>query len=507
MKLRPLLFSLLILFSGFPDLRAQTTYNQNFHKNYYLIRVADGSNRVFDQRSSNDVWCNTQHSGTNQQWLIMPLYIRSSNGVLQASDDYLIASRSDGDVLDIKSNNTTWCNSDFHSGDNQIFRLNAVPNQSTRFRISSPKNISYVLDKSNNNNNYVYFRQQHDGTNQQFTLVQSAAFPYSHPQLRNIVRSTIPAPPNPTSLNAPIPTETSKVFLSETLIPYPLVTNDVSRSMQAQYYPYYRLVRSQYWKLPDDTDADEVYPANFTIKSTITTRVGMTSSTVTEVTNKINVSFSGSGEVTPKSQVFTSVKLGIAISKSKEMTVKTVQSYSETYETITQIDQQYTTTAPTRITTYQLIDHYQLYRPDGSIVMSWDVKRNSAYRIVYTEAGGGTGGRVGSSVSGTSFEIPNGAPIVSAYSSEALEPAGASLNVEVSPNPTSGLVKVQCDGINGDEEVAVVVYSQAGEVSHTSKFPARQGYATVDISSLPPGIYIVKASAGEKSTTVRVVKK
>ncbi|MCQ2263764.1 MAG: choice-of-anchor J domain-containing protein, partial [Bacteroidales bacterium] len=76
-----------------------------------------------------------------------------------------------------------------------------------------------------------------------------------------------------------------------------------------------------------------------------------------------------------------------------------------------------------------------------------------------------------------------------------------SINVKVYPNPTTGLINVDCAAINAD----VTVYDMFGKLMMTSKIANER--TELDFSAFAPGMYIVRIADANNSTNVKVVKK
>jgi hypothetical protein len=497
-------------------MQAQATWD---HYNYYFnVKVGD-SYRYFDQRSTNYVWChNDFHGGANQQWAIMPTFVKSDNGVLSYSNEFIIASRYDGDVLDIKSDNTVFCNSSFHGGPNQIFTF--IPHTAGVYSISSPRNPNMVLDKSSNNNNHVYFRNYHGLANQQFSLLTSDQFQNAISPLQSIVRIQPPPPPAPGSLHESVITETAKVFKSETLVPYAMVKNDGPIAIQINRTPYYRLVRYQYYRLPEGIDTDIIYMPGEGFQKTVTTKTGMKSTSVTEVSSKLNVSFTSSGEVAGKMDEHLSYKTTQSVSTAMELAEKNVSTFEETNEIIVQTIYEFNATQPVRLVTYQLTDYYEMYRLDRTLLMSWEVSTAQAHRVQYPAEEDYNGGRVGK---GESFTLVDGSviPITviqktaaqarTADANEALttsrDESAGTFQLSVSPNPTTGTAKLTYNSLSGEKQIVVSIFSQDGFLRKKEELVFSSTGNDIDISNLPSGLYFVKVVAGQHRGTLRLVKK
>jgi endoglucanase len=80
-------------------------------------------------------------------------------------------------------------------------------------------------------------------------------------------------------------------------------------------------------------------------------------------------------------------------------------------------------------------------------------------------------------------------------------------SIAVYPNPTTGVMQLS---VNNDQqgEVNIVVYNTAGQVSKKQVFTKAPGTSTqtVDISSLPSGMYIMEITQGTEKATKKVIK-
>jgi Secretion system C-terminal sorting domain/PKD-like domain len=80
-------------------------------------------------------------------------------------------------------------------------------------------------------------------------------------------------------------------------------------------------------------------------------------------------------------------------------------------------------------------------------------------------------------------------------------------NLSVYPNPTSGLLNIELE--TSEKNIDIEVFDIIGKslLKTTAKHNGGLFQKTIDISHLHEGIYFVKISAGEKSTTVKVTLK
>ena len=72
-------------------------------------------------------------------------------------------------------------------------------------------------------------------------------------------------------------------------------------------------------------------------------------------------------------------------------------------------------------------------------------------------------------------------------------------SVSIYPNPTSGMVSIEGANLN-----QVSVFNLLGE--EVRRMAAQGEHTTLDLSDLPDGIYVVKASAETGSQSFRIVK-
>ena len=82
-------------------------------------------------------------------------------------------------------------------------------------------------------------------------------------------------------------------------------------------------------------------------------------------------------------------------------------------------------------------------------------------------------------------------------------PDGA-IAVSVSPNPTSGLVGVSISVAELEAAPEIEIYSSTGETVYRTTVDGTE--ALIDISSVSRGIYFLKVTIGDKSSTVKFMK-
>jgi hypothetical protein len=73
--------------------------------------------------------------------------------------------------------------------------------------------------------------------------------------------------------------------------------------------------------------------------------------------------------------------------------------------------------------------------------------------------------------------------------------------IDVFPNPTSGLIQINAD-LGGRKELTVMTIS--GQSVLEDSFLSKK--KTLDLSSLPAGMYLVKLTSKEGNLTQRIIK-
>lgn len=523
------LLAFLLLSLSLTEIQAQSVSTNNFYRRFYRITVVS-NNEAMDQelgQYDGNVHTDPSHGGRNQQWAVMPLFITAVNGSITSRPtiDYLIASLQNGKVLTIYSSNNVACYP-YAGYDHQSFKLNNRAPQV--FEISSPKNPSYTLDKSHSSKNRnpfsspsshtdnIYFGARHGGTNQQFRFDVSTPFANPITSIRSKRNTQIPFPRYPTSYTDQLPTETAKTFVSETFIPFPLVKNDLAINAQVETTPYYRLVRSQYYKLPEDTDADITYRPGESVNRTLTVKNGMKSTSVTEVTRKLNVAFTASNEIgiaVPGDVL--SIKMSQALSASFDQTVRTLNSYEETYETTESYTYNFQVQQSVRLVTYSLVDHYELFRADGTLVLDWDVRTRKVTHVSYPSEvelnSLPSGGRVNTYTKNSSIRVTlkksgsrTNSVTKESISAPVEDDTFSPLALKVYPNPTDGTFTIAYNR-ESDTELSVVIYTASG-LEVRKDVVGRFGEKMIDISDLSPGLYLIKATIGSETATKFIYK-
>lgn len=80
---------------------------------------------------------------------------------------------------------------------------------------------------------------------------------------------------------------------------------------------------------------------------------------------------------------------------------------------------------------------------------------------------------------------------------------GSGNDMEIFPNPSNGYITIQTSGKN-EEEQFVEVYNMLGAKVHTSE-KSKLAHYTLNLSSQPKGVYVVKVYRGEKCSTRKIV--
>lgn len=519
------------------DLHSQSISTGDFYRRYHKVYVVSDGKALDQQLNqySGNIHSHSPGSTTNQQWVVMPLYIVAKNGVITTSNDYMMASRYNGKIVDINSKNNVYCTSVVRADDRQTFRLNS--RGSKIYEVSSLLNTSYTFDKTGSSQNRnpfdhpnqyednIYFNTRHGGTNQQFNFNGSSFFSnYSNlSTLRNQRIPQVPFPRQPTSFSDLMPTQTSKTFVAETLLPFPLIQNDLSLSYQVENTPYYKLIKYQYYKLAD-LNADITYLPNSTVTRSVSVKTGMKQTDVTKVNSTLNVQFTANGEVGGSFLKALTFKVSASLSRSLKLEQESINTIEQTYEKTETFSYVFQNNQSVRILTYVLVDSYELTRADGSLVMSWDVRTDKVKERTYPSEvllnGRATGSAltqisktktinvtIGSSGSRTSSAAQKVSEVTGSSNTTNFDKA---LNVKVYPNPVKDaltLVYTEDAGeINKSSECTVILYNLDGLVVYEHRYVNNSDKKEIDMSHLPTGLYLVKVIAGSGVKTERIYK-
>ena len=77
------------------------------------------------------------------------------------------------------------------------------------------------------------------------------------------------------------------------------------------------------------------------------------------------------------------------------------------------------------------------------------------------------------------------------------------LTVSLFPNPTSKSVSIFNNHLN--EEISVNIYNSLGQLVITSKFAKNGGIITIDLNSIPSGVYTVVTSSKNQSNVQKLI--
>lgn len=466
---------------------------------YYTIHV---QNYVLDQSDQTGrMTSHSYHGGPNQQWAVMPLFITAKNGAPVISTEYVMGSRFNGKVVDISNGSSVQCYLPFQGGTNQLFILH--PYGGDVYAIRSPSNTSKAFDRSNNSNTINFYAPWHQGANQKFLFSAWNNFSYAFPSLQTKNLLAIPFPDAPTSFTQQMPIETPRTFIQETLLPYHFINNDLPPAVQIENSPYYKVVHYQYYRAAAG-NWDIVYRPGVQLQHTIRVKNGVSQSKVTEVSNKINLSYSSTGEIGATIKVI-SLKASSTWSAAFERSVKTVTSFSETNEVEEGYSRTIDVASDIRIVTYQLVDYYEMYRANNSTpIMTWEVGRNQTTEVTYPNNNGGRID-VNNVPSNMRYELKNGKMIP--LTEKVAEKSNLIVkNFSVSPNPSKGVYKLE-GSATIQPLVSILVYDQAGKMVHQQQRANTSiNGISINLSNLRPGKYILKLVAGKNTETKWIIK-
>ena len=81
----------------------------------------------------------------------------------------------------------------------------------------------------------------------------------------------------------------------------------------------------------------------------------------------------------------------------------------------------------------------------------------------------------------------------------------AKKQIKIHPNPTSGLLKIEVIGLNANDQCQFRLFNASGQQIISQQ--ATSTLTSIDISSRPNGIYLLRISLGEEETTWKIIKK
>jgi len=511
----------------------------DFYKEYQTITVRN-VNRVLDQelgQYDENVDVSSYFGANNQKWVVMPLSISVDmrEGV-RISNEHLIGSKENGKILKVYNSNNLACIDNFHIEDYNYFEFANAPDN--HFRISSPFRPGRSMDRTNSSRNRnpfnhptqnrdnIYMGNTHGETNQQFSFANVGGFPDVIQSLRYARTTSIPKPANPTSFTSNVATSTTPVFVSEAMIPYPLVNDDTGFpiNIQVNETPYYRLEKTAFYRQAETTGespvpSDFVYRLGQTFTRSVTVKVGTRSTKVEEVVRKIKVSFSPSKQVGGLDVI--SEKIPIAFKLDTETTVTVRNEHEESYERTATIGFTDVIAADRREVVYLLIHRYNLYRMDGSVALTWDVVTSDYWVATFpaTGSGGGGGGVPGGIALGSIIDDgdPDPDPIdpidpIDPFPCDDADPfapciqfrsTGQDLGsfVNVYPNPSEKGIYT----VNFDKKLNVIRF----EVYNMSGKPILRGNTSnkdINLSRQRKGVYLMKIYTKDKVITKRLIK-
>ena len=79
------------------------------------------------------------------------------------------------------------------------------------------------------------------------------------------------------------------------------------------------------------------------------------------------------------------------------------------------------------------------------------------------------------------------------------------IEVKIYPNPTTGLLKVEIRNLPEKQTAGIRLYNLSGKLVTSHK--GITDFVNINISSQPPGIYLMKIVAGEYQTEWKIIKK
>lgn len=77
--------------------------------------------------------------------------------------------------------------------------------------------------------------------------------------------------------------------------------------------------------------------------------------------------------------------------------------------------------------------------------------------------------------------------------------------VKIYPNPTEGGLQVSISGLTGTDKCSLEVYTSQGAQVLTEN--ARTGHVDINISNQPAGVYLLRITINNHSTTWKIIKK
>ncbi|MCU0354534.1 MAG: T9SS type A sorting domain-containing protein [Cytophagales bacterium] len=498
------LYSILFVsFLSLPDASAQLPL-ADFYSHSYIIsdqqrgfplrRRTVGFSAVFTERQG-------FLGGNDQKWLVMPLY--------PGSDEYIIASKHDGSLLNAWPFPTLPANvtANYLRSTLQIFKLEGA---SGMYAIKNSANNERALTAGrgtaarrmlwNAPAGAVYWQPVSSAASQRFSFMAADELPYPVVSYREKNTADIQPPPSPANIRGEgLCTECNETFVAETIIPFAMVSNDLSRVQQANNFPYYRLEYSRLWVLIRSVS----FPQGLSMTGQVPQSVGMNNASVPDM---LGISVGSDGVLGyTEDGAGSIIAASIATVLGKETRKVATHVENTLRNAVANIN--FTATRTSIIAEYQLVERYRLYRADGSKVMDWDVKLDPAFnkRTIYVE--GQRGGRLSGEnahqpmsvavaqegwVSDSVYEIR----LREANTDKTIENAFFTVN-NVYPNPASSVIGIDFYTPD-DADVNVSVCDLAGRA--VKKFNRRMPGAKTDVleidcSDLQSGMYVLKTEA------------
>ena len=323
---------------------------------YFIYDDYDGGYNgamFWDKATDNDAQGYSPfHGGSNQQWYVMPTY--------PGSDTVLFLNLKDGKILDRSlgvSPGNIHCYSGKHTGNiNQKFLMRKFHDLSYAVECAGTNKI---IDRSLSSNT-LYANSPHYGENQLFHLESYQPFD-GHENLGTYHRTDgIPMPPQPDSYedvgNWGV---FSYTLMGETIIPFPYVYDpSKSESWKAQYSPYYRLKRYEYYKLIESVPVGA--QLTYTIKKTTKTGVSETENNSLQTT--LGIKLTQEGDISFDIKDMFGLNIGLNLEANMGRVKSSAFEVSHTEETINEVSFEKNLPIDTRIFIYQLHEYYELYR-------------------------------------------------------------------------------------------------------------------------------------------------
>ena len=161
-------FLILMLVAYLPKAHCQLLpdpLTPSFYWYYHKITVVQSSKSLDQRMSSNsNIYAGHTHSGTNQQWLIMPLTIIAKNNTTSIEgSQFMIASRANGKIVQNNTNGNVYCTAVVTGGSNQTIKLKDTGNGI--YEIASAQYTTRVFDQTGSSRNrdpYSYPNQSND---------------------------------------------------------------------------------------------------------------------------------------------------------------------------------------------------------------------------------------------------------------------------------------------------------------------------------------------------------